>query len=681
MEKSKFAEEQGSRGARAIISPAPPHPRTLSPQLQWIVLGAILLIAAFFRFYGIAWDSGYLFHPDERKIVLVASGLSWPASILELFSSESPLNPKFFAYGSFPIYLLRILSVFAPASAYNVPWREDYFVALGLLGRVLSALFDLGTIAMIFFLGRRLYSATVALIASACIAVTVLHIQLSHFYAVDTLLTLLVVVTVFFAARYAAMAKRRDMLLMSIGFGLALATKITAAPLIVPVVLAVLREKAKRDADEPNGEWRLQPVTYSATTKPANPTGGLRTASTPRITPTYLLILPRELWDSARYWLAQIWSARRTLGKIIGIAFLAFVITQPYMLLDPIRYFGQVGTEALVARGWLDFPYTRQYAGTAPFVYHIVQSAVWGMGLPLGIFAWGGAVLFIWRWWRQRDWNSALVLSWALVYFLTVGAQHAKYLRYLLPMLPFLYLMASASAYYVFRNYVLRNTQYAIRFPFYALLSLVALASLLYSFAFVSSYSREHPWLQISDWIYQNVPAHSTIVTEQWDDLLPLPARVNGELRTPSDYNIQQLPMYDPDDAAKMQMIAETIAKSDYVLLASQRLYATIPRLAARYPASARYYQLLFSGQLGFELVAFARNDVALGGVTIAEDTLSDPRLPIPSFLAANKPIGAVWNWGRADESFTVYDHPMPLLFKKTRALSTADILALPNAP
>src|SRR5512140_1881772 len=88
----------------------------------YIALVVILLVAALLRFYSIAWDGGYLFHPDERKIVLVASALGWPSSPGEFFSTESPLNPKFFAYGSFPIYLLRALSVLAPAGPYGVPW-------------------------------------------------------------------------------------------------------------------------------------------------------------------------------------------------------------------------------------------------------------------------------------------------------------------------------------------------------------------------------------------------------------------------------------------------------------------------------------------------------------------------------------------------------------------------------
>ena len=54
-----------------------------SSQWPYAALVFVLVIAAFFRLYGLAWDSGYLFHPDERKIVLVASGLAWRTGILD----------------------------------------------------------------------------------------------------------------------------------------------------------------------------------------------------------------------------------------------------------------------------------------------------------------------------------------------------------------------------------------------------------------------------------------------------------------------------------------------------------------------------------------------------------------------------------------------------------------------
>lgn len=593
------------------------------------MLVLILFVAAALRFYGLAWDGGYLFHPDERKILLVASELRLPTNAFEFFSSESPLNPKFFAYGSFPIYLVKIASVFAPPSSLVVPWRED-FIAMALLGRALSALFDLGTIALTFLLARRLYDATTGLFAAACLALTVLHIQLAHFYAVDTLLTMLVVATLYCAARFAQTRARRDAIALGLAFGLALATKISAAPLVVPIVFAVVMTDDRRLATDVlvNGQRSL----------------------VKRV---------RETW-------VRIVHARVTLARILAVALGAFIVTQPYALLDPIRYFGQVGTESLVARGWLDYPYTRQYADTLPYVYPIAQSSVWGMGLPLGVFAWLGSALFAWRWWRARDWRDGFILSWALVYFFIVGGQYAKHLRYLLPLLPFLYVMAAS---------VVRGQKsvrlgrwssvvgHASRFT---LCGIILITSFFYARAFTSLYAREHPWLTISKWMYANIPARATIAVEHWDDVLPVPMRSGETTRAPGDFTLITLPMYDADNATKLELLVNALRDADYIVLATQRLSAPITRLPARYPISSRYYRALFDGRLGFELVAFARNDITLGNLVIVDER--SVQLPVPW------PEGWVWNWGYADESFTVYDHPLPLVFKKTRALSRDEI-------
>ncbi len=636
---------------------------------SYLLLLLILLVAAVFRFYGLGWDSGYLLHPDERQIVLVAARLHWPSSLPEFFSADSPLNPKFFAYGSFPIYLLRALGAFAPASPLHVPLREDTFVSLGLLGRALSALFDLGAIVLIFLLGRRLYNATVGLIAAAAIALTVLHIQLSHFYAVDTVLTFLVVATMFFAARFSASGARRDAVAMAALFGLAVTTKITAAPLVIPIVVAVMKAKGL--------EWRVEtPPELGSASRTLLANGGGVPASRGFVgeirRPQPGKWIPLA-WYILREWIRRVWSERRTLTAIFGVSILVFVVTQPYALLDPIRYFGQVGTEALLARGWLDFPYTRQYANTIPIVYPIVQSSVWGTGLPLGIAVWGGSLLFAWQWWRTRAWRDGFLLAWAFFYFLTGGAQYTKYLRYLLPLLPFLFLMMAVAFQRKFAGVKSRF----VRFAGYTCAAIVALSALVYSITFTSIYANEHPWLQISNWIYQNIPAHTTIAEEHWDDTLPEPMRIGDQVHQSGDYRVQVLPMYDPDDPAKLQAVIDTLESSDYIAVASQRLYASIPRLPARYPMSSRYYRLLFSGQLGFDLVALARNDPSFGNVIIQNDTIGYAGLPVPPILDAVPPGKMVWNWGHADESFVVYDHPMPLVFKKTKSLSPTELSAL----
>ncbi len=611
----------GGQGDKETRRPAPCLLLSLSPRLGFAI---ILFIAAVFRLYGLAWDGGYLFHPDERKILLVASELRLPANLAEFFSADSPLNPKFFAYGSFPIYLLKILSVFAPMPSLSVPWRED-FVGMALLGRALSACFDLGTLALTFLLARRLYDAATGMIASACIAVTVLHIQLSHFYAVDTLLTLLVVATMYFAARFAQTRAHRDAIATGVAFGLALATKVSAAPLVVPIVVAVVRANADGVAGRPG--------------------------------------------DKLCGWLGQIKTQRTTLAAVGGVAFAVFFLMQPYALLDPIRYFGQIGTESLVARGWLDYPYTRQYADTLPYVYPIAQSSVWGMGLPLGIFAWLGSALFAWRWWRTREWRDGFILAWALVYFLMVGGQYAKHLRYLLPLLPFLFLMAASvgSRQSAVGGHLSRLALWLLPTAYCLLFT----ASLIYALAFTSLYSREHPWLTISRWMYANIPAHATIAVEHWDDVLPVPMRIGEATRAPSEYQTIMLPMYDVDDATKLETLVNALRDADYIVLATQRLSAPITRLPTRYPISSRYYRALFAGQLGFELDASAVNGIALGGLVIADDRFDG--LAPPLFSASD---ARVWNWGRADESFTVYDHPLPLVFKKTRTLARDELRA-----
>src|SRR5260370_32790525 len=59
------------------------------------------------RLYGPGASVGANFHPDERQIMYQVVKLSWPHSWAQFLDPvNSPLNPHFFAYGPFPLYLL-----------------------------------------------------------------------------------------------------------------------------------------------------------------------------------------------------------------------------------------------------------------------------------------------------------------------------------------------------------------------------------------------------------------------------------------------------------------------------------------------------------------------------------------------------------------------------------------------
>ena len=132
------------------------------------MLGAVL------RLSGVNWDEDQHLHPDERFLTMVESALTIPglgkpigplpqgcAKWGGYFNTEcSPLNPYnhnfgLFVYGTFPIFLTRLIGEF---------WGQTGYGEIHLLGRVLSALFDLATVLLIFLIGRRMYGVRAALL-------------------------------------------------------------------------------------------------------------------------------------------------------------------------------------------------------------------------------------------------------------------------------------------------------------------------------------------------------------------------------------------------------------------------------------------------------------------------------------------------------------------------------------
>ena len=223
--------------ARDVGSHTARRGRDLSPRVALTGLAVVLVVALALRLYGVNWDEGYSWtpHPDERAILSKVHELSPPplSDLSVLFDAEaSPWNPRWFAYGSFPLYMLKgveLVSDFVPGLDV-----QDMRVP----GRVLSALADVGTVALVYFLGASIWSRRSGLLAAALVALAVLHIQLSHFFAVDTFLALFSTATVFFLVRVARRGRTMDSALAGLFLGLALATKISVAPMLAAYFVA-----------------------------------------------------------------------------------------------------------------------------------------------------------------------------------------------------------------------------------------------------------------------------------------------------------------------------------------------------------------------------------------------------------------------------------------------------------
>ena len=69
------------------------------------------------------------------------------------------------------------------------------------VGRVLSALVDLFSVVLVYAIGSRLFKKPVGLLAAAFTAFTVLNIQQSHFFTMDTFSSFFTLLAIYFAVR------------------------------------------------------------------------------------------------------------------------------------------------------------------------------------------------------------------------------------------------------------------------------------------------------------------------------------------------------------------------------------------------------------------------------------------------------------------------------------------------
>lgn len=562
-----------------------------------LALFGLVLPGLALRLYGLNWDQGNSFQPDEREIMFHVTALSWPNSFAQFLDPvNSPLNPHFFAYGSFPLYLLAVLGNVLTRFFPNL----GAFANLTLIGRVVNAIFDCGTILLTAWLGllladdhtpERRKAWTVALLAAALVTFTPLQLQLSHFYAVDTMLLFFVTLTILACvALVNTGAPIRWSLVVGLGYGLALATKFSAAPLVVPLLVAVILR------------WRRH---------------GLFAA------------------------LGVFFASMATTG-------LVFLVAMPYALLDWPNFREQVVEQGDLARGLLDLPYVRQFAGTVPYLYEAQNILLWGMGVMLGLAALAGFVWLLWHaWGRITGGTWLVVLAWVITYSAIVGSFYVKYMRYMLPVYPFLTLMAAALLVALAYRERLKDQSYkqffATGLPV-AAIALVLAGTAFQGLALLNVYSQPNTRIQASRWMYSHLSPGSVLTYEQWDDPLPVPVDgrdpsifvqatypgANGQLQTGLD-------LYGDDTFQKAQLLANLLPKINCITMATDRLDKSIPRLPQRYPLTIHYYQLLFSGQLGFYLAAQFENHPNLFGVTL--------------------------NDSNADESYSVFDHPTVRIF------------------
>jgi YYY domain-containing protein len=781
-----------------------------------LLLIGILLAGAYFRFVGIDWDEQQHLHPDERFLTMVEAAIQLPKNIGQYFDSQtSPLNPYnnnfgLFVYGDLPIVFTKVVAAGLDSLCYNTPahacidqnnnnpFSYSDYGHVYLLGRVLSALFDLGTLIWLFLIARKLYDVRIALLATALGAAAVLNIQQAHFFTVDTFATFFVAATFYFIVRLSETNSWKDTIAVGLGAGMSLACRINVAPIAGIIGLALLLPIARR------ANWR------------------------------------ERLADRV-----QAAALRLVIAALVG--FIAFRIFQPYafngLFAFDQRFRDNMDYISKLVSGEITAPPDVQWTDRAPIVFPLINMVVWGLGIPLGLTAWLGWAFAGLEMAKKKRWLSHLLpWMWVAGYFAWQGSQWVKSMRYLLPIYPFL-IMFAAVALMALYDWAKNRSRATLpsRWPLAAsrlALIVVLLGTYAWAFGFTRIYTQPTTRVVASRWIYENIPtaatliadqngspkqiqlafpstmqylpggqpivtafkidrdstldsivmhrlieqylpggqpivtafeidrggtlnsivlhrlidttgrpdldvvrmsigtvpdpnsalaqadieAHvevsgslggeytfhftpltlkagqtyyaitqlmsgsplqaesSTLANEHWDD--PVPVRVDGRDGF-SNYHGEEIQGYNEDDPTKLSQLIGWLDKADFLMLSSNRLYGSIPRQPLRYPMMSEYYRLLFSGQLGFKLIASFESYPTLGPFTFPDQETSQamgvwpdptrcPQSNVPQCPQGqiNVPLPP------AEEAFSVYDHPRVLIFQKTKDFSAQDALA-----
>ena len=184
-------------------------------------------------------------------------------------------------------------------------------------------------------------------------------------------------------------------------------------------------------------------------------------------------------------------------------------------------------------------------------------------------------------------------------------------------------------------------------------------------------YAVPHPANEAAAWLKANAPEGAVMLKEHWEE----------GLRGLEIYQHRELPMYNADTPEKVAQVATDLAEADYLHFYSSRLFGTIPRLPDDYPIpynmTRAFYPLLFSGELGYELVHVEQKYPSLLGVSLVNDVFGRPGLTPPEGIDAFAPGGLRVHMGFADESFSVYDHPQVLVFENTGRRNVAQLLGI----
>jgi YYY domain-containing protein len=606
----------------------------------------LFLLALLLRLLLQGWDAGVTAsssHPDERQVGFVTERAEgWFA------------DPGFYAYGSLHFQAIR-----ATATVLGLSDENRGFIVSG---RFISLIASMLAIGLGWLIAYRAWGRRTGDLFILLAAWVPLDLQQSHFTTVEAHHAGWVMAAL--AACFWLARSRRPLAAAATGaaIGASLAVKIASLALGLPLAVAVLiavrgrgafaaiRLLAIAGATGIASFWLCQPWAFANARPPfsivvtaliaaaviefANHKEGRARSA---LLVAAVLIAVVSLLQLA----ALVGFGGETSVSKLGSVVLAGTALNPV-------YLEGIGREIAMVVGTTDVAYVRIYAHTLPVLYPLRELALWGWGALLVLAVIAGSATGLWRLTKRwRRWIAgrfddssillAILLAWLIPMALRLSTLQVKFMRYWEPLVVPAVLVASW--------WLMRLPR---RFRRRAAILVVA-GTVLWGLAYTWAFIEPHPHRTASEWFSPMLADQQVVAFEHWDEHIALNLE-NGVV------DRAELPSYElPDSEEKLALWTGALARSDWVVLTSNRVYRTVLANSDRFVETARLYRLLLSGEAGFEVMTRVRRG---------------PRI-----------FGLRWPVQRADESFLNYEFPQVVILRRVAEIDPRDLVERVSRP
>lgn len=325
---------------------------------------------------------------------------------------------------------------------------------------------------------------------------------------------------------------------------------------------------------------------------------------------------------------------RLTLTSLITLTTL--LVTSPFIFLDWPDFFNNIKYEGGLAAGNFIVFYTRQFINTVPLLFQIEKILPYALGPALLIFGLLGFFILLFDSLKKKNALLFITAAGFLLIFLYNSFLFAKWTRFLAPTFPF---------FSIFAVYLISKLHQAKmpRLLFITLQSTFFILTILWSLSFFSIYQRDDVRSTAAKWIAQNTQPGNTFLVED-GNMIDVPLPPSNTKISLNFYNLEENPL-------GREKILLALDQSDYFIIESRRVFFNHQRLPKNFPVTTKFYNALFKGDLGF---------------TQVQEVTSYPQVWIADF-------GLEISDEKAEETWSVFDHPVIRIFKKSATLTRQD--------